>query len=278
MWGSLGLSGILCLGTTLLAVSGIHRGALIDWLEAVTCVIAGLAGCLVLFRRLPAQNAIGGGLVLLGLVALALTLSVRTGMPLGEVEYGDRMGLWLLGLVPAPLPFLWVALLLTSRETARVMLRPWRRERYYGYGLLGAASLLVALSAVSLEPFAVTVQDWWSWPDHGSALWYGVPWTTFPVWLVVAAFMLLLATPWLVPKRPIPTPVTLYSPALWTLLNIWFLAGNLSHGVWAPGLIGLAAVGTVVVLSWWGWRADSAGTVQQQESDAPGETAREDPG
>jgi len=236
------------------AGAGVSLPPALNWLEGLTCLVAGLGVSVVLCRRLPVQNVVGGSLVLLGLSAMLCALSARNGVPLGKVEYSTRLGLRLLGLVPVTLPFLWVALLLAGRETARLMLRPLRRDKFYGYYLLLVSSGLVVLADVTLEPFATQVVGWWAWPEAGPAALTGVLWGTWVAWLLSAAFMLMLATPWLLPKRPIPTTPTFHAPAIWLALAAWFTLGDLRHGFWLPGLIGLVGVGTVAGLTWRGYQ------------------------
>lgn len=204
--------------------------------------------------------------MLLGLVTLVTALSAKVGVPLGGIEYTDALGPRLLGLVPVGLPFLWMSLLLLGRETARVALRPWRRDKFYGYYLVTATSLLVVLAALSLDPFAVVARSWWLWPDFVGPAWYGAPWGNFLVWLFAGALMITLATPWLLPKRPIPTPLTWHAPLLWLLLVAWFTAGNLRHGLWLAGLIGLVTLIAVGAFTWGGWQVGQQPLKPEDES------------
>ncbi len=248
-----------------LAVAGVVLSPAWNWLEGVACFVAGVSAAVVLCRRLPAQNVAGGSLALLGLSVFWCALSARNGVPLGRVEYSNRLGLRLLGLVPVTLPFLWTGLLLTGRETARLMLRPLRRDKFYGYYLLLVSSVLLALAEVALEPYATQVVGWWAWPE--ATLWQGLPWGTLLAWLLSAAFMLMMATPWLVPKRPIPTTPTLHSPAIWLGLAAWFTLGDLRHGLWGPGLIALAGIVVVAVLTWQGYQIGLEAVTRRHSDD-----------
>jgi uncharacterized membrane protein len=248
-----------------LAVVGVDLPPALSWLEGLTCLVTGVSAGVVLCRRLPVQNVVGGSLALLGLSTLWCALSARNGVPLGQVEYSTRLGLRLIGLVPLTLPFLWVGLLLTGRETARLMLRPLRRDRFYGYYLLLVSSVLLALVEVALEPYATQVVGWWAWPE--ATLWQGLPWGTLVAWLLSAAFMLMMATPWLVPKRPIPTTPTLHSPAIWLGLAVWFTLGDLRHELWGPGLIALAGIVVVAVLTWQGYQIGLEAVTRRRSDD-----------
>ena len=139
-------------------------------------------------------------------------------------------------------------------ETARLMLRPLRRDKFYGYYLLLISSGLVFLADLLLEPYASQVAGWWSWPQSEPVAKAGLFWGVGVAWLLSAAFILMLATPWLLPKRPIPTTPTLHSPAIWLALLAWFTGGDLRHGFFVAGAIGLVTLGVVGGLTWSGYQ------------------------
>ncbi|MCP5522554.1 MAG: carotenoid biosynthesis protein [Verrucomicrobiales bacterium] len=260
----------LCLAMGGVALAGVRLPPALSWLEGLTCVVAGVAACIVLTRRLPVQNVVGGGLVLLGLVFMTCALSARTGVPLGELEYTSRLGPRVLGLVPVTAPFLWVALMLSGREAARLMLRSLRREVYYGYYLLLAASLLVFLAALVLEPFAVTPEagGWWAWTRAPSVSWQGIPWGSLGMWFLGAAFMLTVATAYLVPKRPIPTTPTLHGGLIWLGLVLWFALGDLRRGLWLPAAVGIGTSLIVAFLVWRGYQISLAAVSRRADAEA----------
>jgi uncharacterized membrane protein len=257
----------------LVALAGIQLPPALSWLEGGTCVVAGVAACVVLTRRLPLQNVVGGGLVLLGLVFVTCALSARTGVPLGELEYTSRLGPRVLGLVPITLPFLWVAMMLSAREAARLILRPLRRDTLYGYYLLLTASLLTLLAALVMEPFAVNPEagGWWSWPRAPDTNWYGVPWGSLGLWFLGTAFMLTVATAYLVPKRPIPTTPTLHPGLIWLGLVLWFTLGDLRQGLWGPALVGIVAGAVVAALVWRGYQISLAAVIRRTDAEAEAE-------
>lgn len=248
------------------ALTGIPLPPALGWLEGLTCLSAGVAACIILTRRLPVQNVVGGGLVLLGLVFMTCALSAKTGVPLGELEYSSRLGPRILGLVPLTAPFLWVALMLSGREAARLMLRSFRRESLYGYYLLATASLLVLLAALVIEPFATQPAGWWSWPHASQGTWQGVPWSSLVMWFLGAAFMLTVATAYLVPKRSIPTTPTLHAGIIWLGLVLWSTLGNFRHGLWGPGLVGVVSTLIVASLVWRGYQISRAAIIRRADA------------
>ena len=70
----------------------------------------------------------------------------------------------MLGVVPWPLPLLWVVLVINARGVGRLVMRPWRKTNFYGFWVIGLTCLLVLAFDLGLEPFAVEVKGYWLWP------------------------------------------------------------------------------------------------------------------
>jgi len=247
-WG--GLLGGTAAAAVCLAAAWVGRGAsgIGVWAAGLWFLLAGFAMLGCLGRRLPLQNI---GAVLLASLAsafLGLTFILKSGFFADPLLYADGFGPKVLGLVPWPLPFLWVALALSSRESARLILRPWRRARYYGLWLIGVAATLVLWTELGFQPFALHVVGWWSYAGAMPEwTWQGVPWAIFPASFALAVFVLGFASPWLVAKRPVPTAPEGHPVAVWVSLNLCFLIGNVWRGLWLPAAAALVG-GTVVVL------------------------------
>jgi uncharacterized membrane protein len=241
------LSTIVCLAT---ALAGQGSGRVGGWAAGAWFLLAGLAGLSYLGRRLPLQNLGAVLLVALASAFIGLTLALRSSAFLGAVSYADGFGPKVLGIVPWQIPCLWLGLVLSSRETARLILRPWRRDRYYGYWLMGVAALLVLWTELALEPFALHVAGWWNFRGVIPEVhWVGVPWVVLPGSFILAVLVLGFVGPWLIVKRPIPTPPDSYPLAIWLLFNGGFLLGNLWRGLWVPAVTTLVGVGVVIVLA-----------------------------
>jgi uncharacterized membrane protein len=226
------------------------------WLEGVPAVLAAGTVLVSLARRLPVQNAVACGLVLLLTSGMALAVAAHTRFPLGHFEFTGALGWRFLGLVSWPVGFLWVAVLLSSRQSAKVMLRPWRRRRHYGWLLLAVSVVLsVGLTAV-VNPFGHRVKGWWMWrPPADSLTWYGAPLALLPAAAVLGGGLLLCATPWLIPKRSTGQPPELEPVAVWVVLATWPALGCLRAGLIGPAALGLGGAALVAGLAWWGQRA-----------------------
>jgi uncharacterized membrane protein len=218
-----------------------------QWIEIILPLLAALAALGSLSPRLPVQNlaAIGG----LMLVFSAGMLACGTGsrFPFGAIRQGTPDGFLLLNRVPGALPLWWVALLVSSRETARLILRPWRRTRNYGLQVVVLAAVLLVVADLNWEPFAVQVVHLWRWSTApGAPSWYSAPWVNFLGWFTSALVMLGFTAPWFIAKRPAYLTPRLDPALIWCALNLHFIAGNISLGLWTAVAVGgglTAAVG-----------------------------------
>jgi hypothetical protein len=108
-----------------------------SWVVARAAGTIALVMLLRLVRSLPAQNIILITVILLageGLLEYFLTTKYT------HIEVTGPMWCFLLGAA-----LLWTAVVLSSRRLAQFILRPWRRDRYYGFWLLAVSALVTAL-------------------------------------------------------------------------------------------------------------------------------------
>jgi uncharacterized membrane protein len=245
------------------------------WLDGLILVLGTVTTLLSIARRLPLQNVLACGVVVISLCAVAITLGVKTSAPFGFFHYTDRLGPRLLDTLTWPAPLLWLVLLLNSRGVAKLMLRPRRRQKQYGVWLICLTAVLVVVADFGLEPFAVYVKKWWQWNPNVSlndlyfvddprevfagfswyssklpVRWYDVPWANFVGWLAVAALIVAFVTPWLVRRRSSPQPTDFHPLAMWLLMNLYFATGNALYKFW-PAVTFTAVAGLLVgSLSW----------------------------
>lgn len=223
-------------------------------------VLASAAGMMSLARRLPLQNVTACALAVWATAFIVLTVGIRGQVIFGKLEYAADFRPWVLWKLPWVIPFIWLAMILASREAARVVLRPWRRNRNYGFGLLCVAAVLTMLLDLSIQPMASKVAGWWSWrsvPPAGH--WQGVPWYVFLTGFLMGALLLGFAGPWLVVKRPAPHPPGLWAVAPWLVLAVYALAAQLAGSLWGAAV--LTALGTIAVVTM-AWR----GTTETESS------------
>jgi len=85
----------------------------------------------------------------------------------------------------------------------RLILRPWRKVKNYGFWLIGLTALLAVAFDLALEPFAWHVKHFWLWqPTRLSVTWQGTTLLNFIGWAFVSLLILAFATPSLIRKQP----------------------------------------------------------------------------
>lgn len=200
-----------------------------------------------LTRQLPAQNVLLAA-VIIGVISGGIhLLGSITGIPFGPVVYSNQAGPLLFNSLSWIIPFLWIVALLNSRGVARLVMRPWRKLRIYGYWMIGLTTVLTLLLDLGLEPFATRHQHYWLWqPTKLTIDWYGAPLSNFLGWLVTALLALAFATPSLMKKQPGKSGPDYHPLIVWTALNALFIAAAISQHFWPAAVV--SAVATLAVI------------------------------
>ena len=170
--------------------------------EAVLLLIATASTIFAMERQLPMQNVllaasviafIGGGISALGAIS---------GIPFGPLTFTEELGPKIFKTLPWAMPFIWVVVVLNSRGVARLILRPWRKTKTYGFWLMGLTAVLVMLFILAFDPFAARIKHFWFWtPMKFPLTWQGAPLVNFLGWGIVTLLILAFATPALINKQ-----------------------------------------------------------------------------
>jgi uncharacterized membrane protein len=218
-------------------------------LDAALILTAAGSTLASLRRRLPLQNVlvvafgvavIGGGLSALG---------AKTGLPFGPFILGSGIGPVFYKSLSWVMPLIWVVIVLNSRGVARLILRPWRKNKTYGYKVIGLTAILVLLFDVAFDPFASRVKHCWLWlPSALKLTWQGAPLANVLTWAAVTLLVLLFVTPWLVVKKPRQKKgADFYPLVVWIGGLVVFGAGCVANGIWPP-VFANAVIGTGVMI------------------------------
>lgn len=147
-------------------------------------------------------------------------------MPFGAVAYPESMGFRLPGGVPWPLPLIWIVVLFNARSVGRLIFRPWRKSRTYGFRVIAMTCALAFVFALALEPYASAFCHYWLWrTDHSVMNWYGAPWINFLGWVLVSLLILAFSTPFLLNKKPKKSPPFYQPLIIWITLQLWLAVG-----------------------------------------------------
>ena len=143
------------------------------------------------------------------------------------------------------MPVIWIVAILNSRGVARLILRPWRKTRTYGFWLIGLTAGLTMLFDLALDPFASRVKHYWFWERTKFPLtWQGAPLVNFFGWLVVTLLILAFITPMLINKHPVHRrPPDFHPLGIWLGGVLLFGVGSATLGLWSAVLLdGIAGV------------------------------------
>lgn len=219
------------------------------WLDSLFLVLLTAGTLLSLSRQLPWQNVflvagiiavVGGGVHMLG---------VTYSIPFGPFLYSKNAGPKMFGILPWFVPLFWVSMVLTARGVARLMLRPWRKARIYGFRLMGMTIALTILLDMALDPFCNSNKlDLWVWtPTKLPITWHGAPLVNFISIGAITLLMLAFTTPSLIRKQPGQKSGPEYFPlVIWIGLLLWFGSAAGMAGHWTA--LGLDAVVGIAVL------------------------------
>ncbi len=215
-------------------------------LETVVLFLALATTLISLSGQLPAQNVLlaaviigvmGGGIQLIGSL---------TGIPFGPVVYTNDTGPKLFNSMSWAIPFVWIIAILNARGVARLIMRPWRKLRIYGYWVIGLTVVLALLFDSGLEPYGTHLKHYWFWrPTKLPVDWYGTPLSNFLGWLLTALLALAFSTPSLMKKKPSKSILNYHPLIVWIAMNVLFMAASLSQHLWLASA--LSAVGCVAV-------------------------------
>jgi putative membrane protein len=220
-----------------------------NWPEVMLILLATFSTIASVTRQLPLQNVLLAAFIIAIFGGAAHAVGALTGIPFGPFTFGDNAGPEIFKTLPWAMPLLWVVVVLNSRGTARLILRPWRKTKTYGFWAIGLTAVLAALFALALEPFAARVKHYWIWtPTKFPVAWYGAPLVDFVAWALVTLLVLTFVTPALINKQPRKKGSrNFHSPAVWLGGISLFAAASAERGLW-PAVGMDTAIGVITAI------------------------------
>jgi putative membrane protein len=232
-----------------LLVTSLHLPGSPNGPEVVLLLLATASTIFALERQLPMQN------VLLAVADIALigggisTLGATSGIPFGPFTFTSEIGPELFNKLPWAIPLVWIVTVLNSRGVARLILRPWRKTKTYGYWLMGLAAVLTMLFILAFDPFAARIKHYWFWtPVKFPLTWQGAPLVDFLSWGIVTLLILAFITPALIGKRMSKRSTPDFHPlCVWLGGILIFGIACAQNGLW-PATAVDAAIGIVTII------------------------------
>ncbi len=219
------------------------------WPLALLVLAAVITTAVSLSRQLPGQNVLLAAGIIAAIAGTAHAIGALTGIPFGPYIYTDAAGSKFFNVLPWSVPVVWIIVILNARGVARLILRPWRKSRLYGFRLIGVTAGLALVFDFGLEPFATQVKHCWLWqPTKLALLWHGTPPSNFLGWLVTALLVLAFATPVMINKSHQKFPADYHPLIVWLLMGVLFATGAANHQLWmATGFVVLTSLLTTIL-------------------------------
>jgi len=228
-----------------------------EWPQALLILLATASTIVAPLRRLPMQNVFSAALIIAVIGGTAHALGEITNLPFGPFVFEPEAGPKLFKTLPWAMPLLWVFTLLNSRGVARLIMRPWRKTKTYGFWVIGFTAALVMLFDFALDPFASRVKHYWLWtPTKFPVTWLDAPLVNFVSWAVVALLILAFVTPLLINKRPRGRSSPDYHPlGLWLGALLLFAVAAALQRLWPAAAVdaGIGVVTAVFAIRGAGW-------------------------
>ena len=201
-------------------------------------------------RQLPWQYVISAAVFAALIGTAAHAASQYSGIPFGPFLFGNNAGEQVVRL-PWTVPFIWIVALFNSRGVARLILRPWRKMKTYGFWLIGITVGLTTIFDLGMDPFLSWLNHYWLWsPTKLAITWQGAPLINFLGWMVVSLLILAFATPFLIKKKPGQKSASDFHPlVVWAGAMALFALACGRHAGWVPMGLDLAAITAATVMA-----------------------------
>ncbi len=246
----------LTLTTAFVAVAAAIPSLDSEKLDLVLIALAAATTLAAACRQLPLQNILiaTGFTALIGGAAHGLSANPDLAMPFGLLTFNSNFGPKIFSAVPWPMPLVWIIALFNSRGVARLILRPWRKQKNYGYILIGLTALVAVGFDLALEPFAAHVKHFWLWhPTKFPWAWHGASPLNFLGWFCVVLLILAFASPSLIKKQPGNSgAVEMFSVTLWFGAVLLFAVSAAEAGLWSAVIVDALLAGMTAVFCWRG--------------------------
>lgn len=187
----------------------------------------------------------------LGLVAVvtwaAEFVGSSTGFPFGEYSYTERLQPQV-GHVPLLIPFAWFMMLPSAWAIAQAITGRERPTLRHRLAFIGVSAIALTAWDLFLDPQMVGWGFWeWAHPEG----YFGIPWSNYGGWLLVAAVVTAIVRP---PALRLTPFITIYA-------IVWFLQSFGQAVFWGqvgPALVGCVVMGGLMLAAWMRTKAAQA--------------------
>lgn len=206
------------------------------WPVALLVMTTAIATLTSMSRQLAGQNVMLAATIIGLIGGIVHAIGVITSVPFGPFAYSSTAGPQLFATLVWVMPVLWIVIVLNARGVARLILKPWRKTKNYGFWIIGVTTALVVLFNLALEPFATRINGYWVWlPTKFPWTWNGTPLINSIGWAITSLLVLAFATPSLINKhsRSRKLPPDFHPLIVWVLLLTVFGTGAAMNQLWS---------------------------------------------
>lgn len=216
----------------------------LEWANAFFLMLAGTLGFLYFYHLLGKTAGISLGIFIFLFTFIVEGAGASTDFLFGSYDYTASFAPNLFG-VPIAIGFAWLMVMATTHVLARWIV-PAGGILYAVVGAIGAVII-----DLIIDPVAFLLKEYWIWQDTG--IYYGIPWTNFTGWFIVA-FVLHLLIDWLMKRQGIQTSASILEKRmvlLYILITAMFVLLGALGGLWLAALLTTALAAGFTV---WAWR------------------------
>jgi Carotenoid biosynthesis protein len=243
------LSALLVLGFAAEIVASAMAMTIPGWLDAVVLGLAVAQALSALSRHLPLQNVLLASAIIAIAGGATDVLNTETNLPFGPVFFGAIGPTYF--HVPCVRPLIWLIVIFNSRGVARLILRPWRKTKTYGFRVIGLTTLLAVVFELAFEPYAARLRHFWFWqPTKFPVDWYGATEPVFLGWAIVTVLTLAFVTPLLINKQLSKSRGPDLHPLVsWTGALALFAVVTAINGLWPAAIVDVLAAAVVATFA-----------------------------
>ncbi|GAE27766.1 membrane protein [Halalkalibacter wakoensis JCM 9140] len=213
--------------------------------NAVFLILAGTVGGIYFIRQYGPSLGWGINSFVVVFTIFVEWIGVRFGLFFGHYYYNPDFGVSLFG-VPITIGFAWLMVIATTHVLAKgITLHLPAVVRWFAFPLVGAFAAVVM--DLILDPVAYLVKGYWIW--HGEGLYYGIPFSNFIGWFILAFFLHLLIY-FLVSNKEVE--IDLYWEKqlviLYALMILMFTILAITAGLWLAAFLTVSVAGGLIGL------------------------------
>ncbi|TWI57953.1 carotenoid biosynthesis protein [Halalkalibacter nanhaiisediminis] len=189
----------------------------LEWANAVFLILSGLLGVVYFIRNYGFQLGLFLSLMIFFVTIFIEWIGVQFGLFFGHYYYNPDFGLIFFD-VPLTIGFAWLMVISTTHVITKQIVRPIKQPLKQGnmYAFIGALAAVVI--DLVIDPVAYLVKEYWIW--NGEGFYYGVPFSNFAGWFILAFILHTLVYLILYLRSKWTTEQSTY----WTVRMVWLYA------------------------------------------------------